>query len=491
MGSQIAAHLANVGVQVWMLDMAPGETTPDEAARGLDLNHPQVRNRLAAHGLENLRKAKPAAFFLNENAERIRIGNLQDDLEEVRNADWVIEAVVENLDAKRRLFARVDALRRPGALISTNTSGLSIRAMAEGRSEDFQRHFMGAHFFNPVRYMKLLEIIATEKTSPEALSSVESFCDRMMGKGIVHAKDTPNFIANRIGTFALFHTIRQMLHEEFTVEEVDALTGPLIGHPKTATFRLSDLVGVDVLAYVAQTLYQTAEDDAQREIFRPPEFLSAMVASKWLGNKAGQGFYKKIRKNGDSLIMALDIRKMEYRPQEKPAFPALNAMRAIEPAAERLRALLAGKDRASRFLWQTTAAQLLYSACRIPEISNDIVNIDRAMRWGYNWELGPFETWDVLGVRETAQRMRAEKMELPASVESFLSAGHHSFYHRASGECSFYDFPAGSYKEICLRSADHSSAVAQGPADGRQKQCRMPRCWIWATASRVWNSTPR
>jgi 3-hydroxyacyl-CoA dehydrogenase len=385
MGSQIAAHLANVGVHVLMMDMVPSETAQDEAARGLDLNHPRVRNRLAERGLENLKKAKPAAFYLIENAARIRIGNFEDNLKEIGNADWVIEAVVENLDAKRRLFARVDALRRPGALVSTNTSGLSIRAMAEGCSDDFQRHFMGVHFFNPVRYMKLVEVIATEKTSPEALSCVESFCDRMMGKGVVHAKDTPNFIANRIGTFALFHTIRQMLDEGFTVEEVDTLTGPVIGHPKTATFRLSDLVGVDVLAFVAQTLFQTAAGDAMRGIFQPPEFLRAMVANKWLGDKTGQGFYKKSRKNGDSLILALDLRKMEYRPQEKPSFPTLNAVRSIESTAERLRALLSGKDRAGRFLWQTTAAQLLYSAHRIPEISDDIVNIDRAMRWGYNW----------------------------------------------------------------------------------------------------------
>jgi 3-hydroxyacyl-CoA dehydrogenase len=332
--------------------------------------------------------------------------------------------------------------------VSTNTSGLSIRAMAEGCSDDFQRHFMGVHFFNPVRYMKLVEVIATEKTSPEALSCVESFCDRMMGKGVVHAKDTPNFIANRIGTFALFHTIRQMLDEGFTVEEVDTLTGPVIGHPKTATFRLSDLVGVDVLAFVAQTLFQTAAGDAMRGIFQPPEFLRAMVANKWLGDKTGQGFYKKSRKNGDSLILALDLRKMEYRPQEKPSLPTLNAVRSIESTAERLRALLSGKDRAGRFLWQTTAAQLLYSAHRIPEISDDIVNIDRAMRWGYNWELGPFETWDALGLREAAERMRAEKMELPASIEGLLSAGHTSFYHRKDGGRSFFDFSTDLHKNI-------------------------------------------
>ena len=321
----------------------------------------------------------------------------------------MIVAVVENLDAKRRLFERVDALRRPGALISTNTSGLSIRAMAEGRSEDFQRHFLGAHFFNPVRYMKLLEIIATEKTSPEALSSVESFCDRMMGKGIVHAKDTPNFIANRIGTFALFHTIRQMLHEELTVEEVDAVHRPVDRSSQNGDV---PAVGPGGSGRARLRRPDTLPDRGRRRATRdlPAAGVSEHHGSQQVaGQQGGSGIYKKIRKNGDSLIMALDIRKMEYRPQEKPAFPALNAVRAIEPAAERLRALLSGEDLAGCFLWQTTAAQLLYSARRIPEISDDIVNIDRAMRWGYNWELGPFETWDVLGVRETVRRMRAEK----------------------------------------------------------------------------------
>lgn len=448
MGAQIAAHLANAGVQVWLLDMVPSEVTPEEAARGLDLSRPQVRDRLAARGLENLKKAKPAAFYLADDAARIRIGNFEDNLKEVAGADWIVEAVVESLEVKQRLLARVDALRKPGTLISTNTSGLPIRAMAAGRSEDFQRHFLGTHFFNPVRYMKLLEVIAGENTLPEVIDSVEGFCDRMLGKGVVHAKDTPNFIANRIGTFALFHTIRHMLQEGFTIEEVDALTGPVIGHPKTATFRLSDLVGVDVLAYVGQNLFHAAPEDSMRDIFLPPDFLKAMLANKWLGNKTGQGFYKKLHKNGDSQILALDIGKMDYRPAQKPAFPALAAVQSVQSIPDRMRALLAGKDRAGQFLWQTTAALLQYAACRVPEISDDIVNVDRAMRWGFNWVLGPFETWDALGIRETAERMRREHMAVPASIEDFLAAGHTSFYHSEHGARSFFDFGKRCYQDV-------------------------------------------
>ncbi len=448
MGAQIAGHLANAGVQVRLLDVVPSELTPDEAARGWSLNRPEVRNRLALRGLDNLKKAKPPALYLAENVERIGAGNFEDGLKSVAEADWIIEAVVENLEIKRGLLARVDALRRPGSLVTTNTSGLSIRAMAEGRSEDFRRHFLGAHFFNPVRYMRLLEIVTTDMTSSEASADVEDFSDRLLGKGIVRAQDTPNFIANRIGTFGLLHVIRRMLDEGLTVEEVDALTGPAIGHPKTATFRLSDLVGIDVLTHVAETLCLNASGDEMRAIFEPPEFLRTMVANRWLGDKTGQGFYKKVRKNGDSMILALDLRKMEYRPQERPEFPLLNATRAIESTPERLRALLAGKDRAGKFLWDTTAALLLYSARRIPEISEDIVNIDRAMRWGYNWEFGPFEVWDAIGVRESVERMRRDKLEIPANVESFLSAGNSFFYRSSLGERSYFDFATRAYSGV-------------------------------------------
>ncbi len=448
MGAQIAGHLANVGVHVRLLDMVPPNTTPEEAARGWDLARREVRNRLAMRGLANLQKSKPPSLYLPENAGRVSAGNFEDDMASVAEADWIIEAVVEDLEAKRQILARVDALRRPGSLVTTNTSGLSLRAMAEGRSDDFQRHFLGAHFFNPVRYMRLLEIIPTSKTADEARASVEEFAERVMGKGIVRAQDTPNFIANRIGTFALLITIRRMMEEGMTVEEVDTLTGPIIGHPKTATFRLSDLVGIDVLVHVAETLCHSAAGDEMREIFEPPEFLRDMVARKWLGDKAGQGFYRKIRKNGDSAILALDIRKMDYRPQQKPSFPALAAVQGIESTAERLRTLFSGKDRAASFLWQTTAALLLYSARRIPEISEDIVNIDRAMRWGYNWELGPFEMWDALGVRESVERMRREKMEIPAPVERLLTAGRGSFYVSNHGERGYFDFASGVHRDV-------------------------------------------
>jgi len=367
MGAQIAAHCANAGLDVLLLDIAPKELTKQEEARGLTLDSRAVRNRIVNAGLDAAKKIKPAAFFSPKVASLITTGNFDDDLEKVSSVDWIIEAVIEKLEIKRDLFSRVDKFRKPGTIVSSNTSGIPIRAMAEGMPDDFRRHFLGTHFFNPPRYLKLLEIIPTADTSSDVVDFIADFCDRKLGKGIVFAKDTPNFIANRIATFSSLNAVRVMVDGGYSIEEVDAMTGPIVGRPKSASFRTTDIVGLDTALLVAENLYQAVPNDERRDVLVPPDFMREMVKRGWTGNKAGQGFYKKQRGEGGKTEYAVfDYKTLEYKPAERIRFPSIEAAKTTEDTADRIRALIYGKDRVGEFLWKTISANLIYAANRIP-----------------------------------------------------------------------------------------------------------------------------
>ncbi len=450
MGAQIAAHLANAGIPTLLLDIAPRELTPDEQAKGLTLDAKQVRDRHARAGLEAAKKAKPAAFFSADGgASLVSVGNFEDDLPKLKNCDLIIEAVVENLEIKRSLYERVEQFRRPGAIIATNTSGIPIRQLAEGRSEDFRAHFVGVHFFNPPRYLHLVELIRTEWTKPEVSCALYGFLDQRLGKGVVIAKDRPNFIANRIGTYGALVTIKTMLEDGYTIEEVDKLTGPAVGRPKSATFRTFDLVGLDVLGHVVKNLYEALPEDEERETFAAPEFLNAMIGHGLLGNKTKSGFYKKQKGEGEKPeIWTLDHATLEYRPAQKVKLPALDVAKNVEDTRERLRGLVWSKDRAGQFLWKTISRTLAYAAGRVPEVADSIVEVDRAMRWGFGWELGVFETWDAIGVEKSVARMKEEGRTVPANVEAMLASGAKSFYKKEDGQEFYFDFASNKYAPL-------------------------------------------
>jgi len=454
MGARIAAHLANAGMHCWLLDMVPSELTPDEKARGLTLTDPRVRNRIVRAGFEAAQKSRPAAFFTPATASRITIGNFEDNLAWCAQADWIIEAVAENLAIKRSLLQRVAAQRRPGTIVTTNTSGLPIHQIAEGFDDDFQRHWAGTHFFNPPRYMKLVELISGPATSPEVLDTLSDFCDRRLGKGVVRAKDTPNFIANRIGTFSMLTSLSLMPRLGMSIEEVDACTGPAIGWPKSATFRTADIVGLDVLANVVRNIYENAPQDESRELYRVPPLVEEMIKRGWLGEKSGRGFYQRVKKGGDSEILTLDPGTMEYRPRQKARFASLEMARTIDDLRARLQAILgpviAGQpgDKAQQFLWALISETSLYAARRIPEIADSIVDIDRAMRWGFGWELGPFEICDALGVEVLVRRWTADGRDLPPLFTWLLSSGRKSLYESSAGELSAFAPAAGRHTKV-------------------------------------------
>jgi 3-hydroxyacyl-CoA dehydrogenase len=454
MGARIAAHLANAGIPCYLLDIVPSDLTPDEKRKGLTLESPAVRNRIVLAGLEGAKKSRPAAFFTPETARLVMPGNLEDNLGWCGEVDWIIEAVAENLEIKRSLFTRVEAVRKPGTIVTSNTSGLPIRLIAEGRSEDFQQHWAGTHFFNPPRYMKLVELIAGPNTRPEVLASLDEICDLRLGKGVVLAKDTPNFIANRIGTFSMLNALRQMQALEMTVEEVDACTGPAVGWPKSATFRTADVVGLDVLAHVVRNIYENVPDDESREIYRLPEFVEEMLKRGWLGEKTGGGFYKRVKKGGESEILTLDWQKMEYRPRQKAKFGSIEAGKAIEDTRARLRALatpgLEGKggDKANQFLWAGLSAMCLYAARRVPEIANSIVDVDRAMRWGFAWELGPFEMWDAIGAERVAKALERDGKQIPPLVSKVLASPKKVFYETEKGDTRYFDLASATVQPV-------------------------------------------
>src|ERR1700676_4899945 len=446
MGSRIAAHLANAGLPCILLDIAPPDLQPGAPAG--------ERNKIVRAGLEAAKKSKPAAFFTPALAEKVSIGNFEDDLARCAEADWIIEVVAENLEIKRNLLSRVAQFRKPGAIVTTNTSGLPVHLIAEAMSEEFQQHWAGTHFFNPPRYMKLVEVIPGPKTSIEVLETLSEFCDRRLGKGVVIAKDTPNFIANRIGTFSMLNAIRLMTSLGMTIEEVDACTGPAMGWPKSATFRTADLVGLDVLVHVIKNIYETAPNDESREMYKVPALVEEMARRKWLGDKTGQGFYKKVEGEGEKEILTLDVNTMEYRPRQKAKFASLEMGKAIEDTRERLRALVApvldGQkgDKAQQFIWGGLSEMCLYAARRVPEISDSVVDVDRAMRWGFAWELGPFEIMDAIGVKAFAGQVQKEGRTLPPVIEKVLASGRKGFYESEKGTTTVFDIGNGEAKKV-------------------------------------------
>jgi 3-hydroxyacyl-CoA dehydrogenase len=449
MGARIAAHLANAGVASVLLDIVPPRLSPDEQKRGLTLADPRVRNRLAQTGIEAALKSRPAAFFVPEAARMITPGNFEDHLDWVKSCDWIIEAVTEDLAIKRALLEKVAPLLAAGAIVSSNTSGISIAGITEGFDENFRRHWLGTHFFNPPRYLKLLEVIPTRETLPEVVQAISRFGDVLLGKGIVVAKDTPNFIANRIGTFTTMNVFRIMREDGYSIEEVDALTGPAMGLPKSATFRTLDIVGLDVLVHVVKNLSESLPDDEHHDVFVIPDFVTQMMDRKLLGDKTRQGFYKKTKGKGEeSEILTLDFQTFEYRPRQKANFPSLEMARNIEDTRQRVAQLFNAPDRAGRFYQNVLGDTFHYAASRIPEISDDIVSVDNAMKWGFNWECGVFEMFDAIGVEKIAGRWKTESRPLPPLVEKLLSSGRKTFYEQADGTTRYFDLASGTARVL-------------------------------------------
>jgi 3-hydroxyacyl-CoA dehydrogenase len=466
MGARIAAHFANAGVPSYLLDIVP----PDADA--------PARNKIAAAGLEAAKKSKPAAFFEPSLARLVTVGNFEDDLKQLAEVDWIIEAVVENLEIKRGLLKKVEAVRKPGTIITTNTSGLPVSKIAEGFSDDFRRSWFGTHFFNPPRYMRLLEIIPTPETDRALLDAVAWFCDVRLGKGVVLAKDTPNFIANRIGTFSVLNVMRLMQEMDLSIEEVDALTGQAVGWPRSGTFRTIDLVGLDILGHVVSNMEKIGGQECPSHTSKLPDFFKQMLERKWLGDKTQGGFYKKnvgrapspAEAGQDDERLALDWKTFEYHPRQKPKFPALEMAKNMEDTGARIRMLLgldgqAQKgDKAGAFLWSALSDLWTYSANRVAEISDSIVEIDRAMRLGFNWELGPFELWDAAGVEAAVARMKKEGRPTAANVEKLLASGKKSWYAdepKAASGRSYFDLMSADYKQVEVPTGVWSVEVAK------------------------------
>jgi 3-hydroxyacyl-CoA dehydrogenase len=441
MGARIAAHFANAGIPSVLLDIV--------------LPNQPNRNAAALKGIENAAKQRPGGFFINDAAALIAPGNFEDDLAKVADCDWIIEAVAENLAIKRDLWQKIELLRKPTAIVSTNTSGIPLHKIAEGFSVGFREHFLGTHFFNPPRYMHLVELIPLPDTARDVMDFVSAFCDRRLGKGVVPCKDTPNFIANRIGSFFGATVQKITIEGDYTVEEVDLITGPLIGLPNSGSFRLLDIVGLDVWSNVGTNLYHAVPDDPWRDRFLMPEFHTKMTERGWLGEKSGQGFYKRVGKERE--IHAIDLHTFEYHPAIKVKFPAAEAAKNIEDLAQRLRILVAGTDRVGTFLWKLYSDLFLYSAERVPEIADEIFQIDRAMRWGYANKLGPFELWDALGFEDVCKRLEADKREIPKNVQEMRQQGAKSLYlwsikHKQAHK-EYYDFVGAGYKPLLERSS--------------------------------------
>jgi 3-hydroxyacyl-CoA dehydrogenase len=462
MGARIAAHFANAGVPSYLLDIVPADVPAGAGA--------VARNKIAAAGLDAAKKSKPAAFMDSSLARLVTVGNFDDDLKKLAEVDWIIEAVVENLDIKRALLRKVEAIRKPATMITTNTSGLPVGKIAEGFSDDFRRSWFGTHFFNPPRYMRLLELIPTPEADRALIDAVTHFCDVQLGKGVVLAKDTPNFIGNRIGTFSVLNVMRLMQEMDLTIEDVDALTGQAVGWPKSATFRTIDLVGLDILGHVVSNMTANVHDE--RSDLRLPDFFTQMLERKWLGDKTKGGFYKKVKggSGGEDERLALDWKTLDYHPRQKPKFAALDMAKNIEDTGARLRMLLGLEgspqkgDKAGAFLWSALTDLWTYSANRVPEISDSIVEIDRAMRLGFNWELGPFELWDAAGVEATVARMKKEGRPVAANVEKLLASGKKSWYAddpKTSSGRAYFDLATGNWKPVLVPEGVWSVAVAK------------------------------
>lgn len=457
MGAAIAGHLANAGIRSWLLDIVPTELTAEEQAAGLTLADRKVRNRIVQAGFDRMVKAKPANLFTPALASLIQLGNLEDDFEAAVGAsDWVIEAIIERPEPKQQLMERLEKVARPETIISSNTSGIPIRIIAQGRTPEFKRRFLGTHFFNPPRYLHLLEIIPTADTDPAVVQRMKHFAENVLGKGVVICKDTPNFVANRMISFIQSDIMEFAIENGYTVEEVDALTGQLLGRPKTGTFRLNDIVGIDVMALVSENLYSMIPHDEDREVLRgqyTTAVMKALIENKLLGAKTGQGFYKTVvDEKGNKSFWGLDLQaaaedgKIEYIPPKKPRWSSVGEARNL-PLADRLRRLVEADDEAGELIWHTLSRTMAYASKRIPEIADSLVDIDNAMKWGFAWEMGPFETWDELGVRKTVARMEGEGVSVAPWVKEMLASGKETFYTYANGKQMVYDPACKEYVE--------------------------------------------
>ena len=449
MGSRIACHFANIGCSVLLLDIIPDKLNEEEIKKGLTQESADVRNRIVNNSLQAIVKTNPEPLFHSSFASRIKTGNFDDDMKLIKKSDWIIEAVVENLAIKKRVFDKVEEFRSKGTIISSNTSGIPINSMLEGQSQDFKEHFCGAHFFNPPRYLPLLEIIPTEYTKKDVVDFLKHYGDLFLGKTPVICKDTPAFIANRIGLFSMMTVYQLMSEMKLKISEIDLLTGPLTGKPKSATFRTADVVGLDTMIKVATNIYNDCPDDESRELFQIPGFIKKLEANNWLGEKTGQGFYKKVKSSdGNKEILELNIDTFEYNSSNKSKFPSVTAAKPVEDLKERLKMLTFSHDKAGEFLEKLSFMIFRYSSNRIPEIADEIFKVDDAVKSGFGWELGPFETWDVLGVDKTIRLMEELNLTPARWVYDMLLKGHNSFYQVVNGEKKFYDIASGEYKKI-------------------------------------------
>ncbi len=448
MGSKIAALLAGVDIPTYLLDIVPKDLDPKDVKKGLTRESPEFRNKLAKMGIDGTIMASPPALFSPADLKLVTLGNFEDNLGWLADADWVIEVVAEDLKIKAGLLKKVEAVIRPGTIVSTNTSGLSVDKISEALSKDARASFLGTHFFNPPRHMKLMEIIPGKATDQKLVSFMANFCEKRLGKSVVFAKDTPNFIANRIGAYALFAAMRTMVEGGYTIEEVDAITGIPMGRPKSASFRTADMVGLDVLAKVAQNVRDNVQDASEKDAFTVPPFLAKMVETGLLGDKAQKGFYKKTMDMTGTKIYAFDYNTMDYVLQRKAGLPILDEVKRLADPGAGLQKLAYSDDRAGRFAWKSLKKMLLYCAAKVPEISDNIVAIDQAMRWGFNWEMGPFETWDAIGVRKSVEKMQGEGEKIPRNVEEMLAAGRERFYKPRDGRKTYFDFAKAAYVDI-------------------------------------------
>lgn len=449
MGQGIAAHLAGAGLPVLLLDIVPPKFTDEDKAAGLTEDSPKFRNKLALKGIEGIKKSKPSVIYSKKDLKKITPGNFEDHWAALGECDWIVEVVVERLDIKKSVFEKIEKVMKNGTIVTSNTSGLSLSSMCEGRSEQFRKNFLVTHFFNPVRYLKLVEIISLPDTDPEVIKHMAGFLENRLGKGVVYAKDTPNFVANRIGTFAFMTALHRVIDEGYTVEETDKILGPALGKPKSAMFRTADLAGIDTLAHVVQNSHDNCPDDEQHDSFVMPKIIHTMIENNWTGNKSGQGFYKKTKdESGKKVFLSIDLKTGEYTPQGEAKFDSVKAAKKIEDVGERIKHMVGAEDRAGQLAWKVTRDTLIYAANRIPEIADDVVNIDNAMKWGFNWDIGPFQILDALGVKETIERIKKDGLEVPALFNQVVETGEGTFYVKKDGKELFFDQASGKYQEV-------------------------------------------
>lgn len=449
MGSGIACHFANIGAEVLLLDIVPKELTQKEQKLGLKLEDKNVRNRIVNEALQASLKSNPSPIYHKDFAKRITTGNIEDDIAKVKDADWILEVVVERLDIKKQVFDNLEKHRKPGTLITSNTSGIPIKFMNKGRSDDFKKHFCGTHFFNPPRYLKLFEVIPGPDTSKDVIDFLNEYGEKFLGKTSVVAKDTPAFIGNRVGIFSIMSLFHQVKEMDMSIEEIDKLTGPLIGRPKSATFRTVDVVGLDTLVHVANGLYENCPDDERNELFRLPDFIETMMKNEWLGSKTGQGFYKKVKnKDGASKIKSLDLNSMEYRDKESPRFEVMNKTKSIDNVADRFPVLIEDSSKAGKFFRRNFAALFAYVQHRIPEISDELYKIDDAMKAGFGWQHGPFQIWDAVGLEKGIELMKEEGYEVAQWIQDLSASKQNTFYTIKNGNTYFYDIPSKEQTKV-------------------------------------------